>query len=303
MTKASSTAPTAPFAASPALQAVRRQIDRIGRTEQLDPVADRLDKLARPRLEEPAVRNALSGAWLGHRLHPLLTDVAVGSFASAVLVDLLAPGHSHVARRLIGVGLLSSLPTAASGLSDWIDVYDDARRVGLVHAAGNGLAMALFTRSFLHRGRLHKARGKKGGGRLSSLLGLAVLAGTGYLGGHLSYVQGVGVDHTAFEPRIERWTDLAAEDAVPEDGHLVAKAGEVEVLLVRQHGSIRALANRCTHAGWPLAPGKFEGGCVTCPMHGSVFRLEDGSVERGPAASPQPCFEVRVNEGRVEVRS
>jgi nitrite reductase/ring-hydroxylating ferredoxin subunit/uncharacterized membrane protein len=293
----------APFASTPTLQAVQAQIDRIGKSQGLDQVADKLDQLVRQPLSKPPVRNALSGAWLGHRLHPVLTDVAIGSFTSAVLVDILAPRHPHIARRLIGVGIVSAVPTVASGLSDWVDVYGEPRRVGLVHALSNSLALSLFTRSFLHRGRLHKKRGKRGGGRLSSLVGLVAMGVGGYLGGHLSYVQGVGVDHTAFEPEIEEWTDVAAEEAVPEDGHLVTNAGEVEVLLYRHEGTLRAIANRCSHAGWPLAPGKFEGGCVTCPQHGSVFSLKDGSVVGGPAASPQPCFEVRLRDGRVEVRS
>ena len=282
---------------------VRSQIDRLGQLKQLDPVADRIDKLVRPRVEPTPVRNALSGVWIGHRLHPMLTDIAIGSFTSATLVDVLAPRHSKIARRLIGVGLLSAVPTAASGISDWIDVSDDARRIGLVHWAGNSFAMALYARSFLHRGRIHKARGRRGGGRISALAGLAVLAVTGYLGGHLSYVLGVGVDHTGFNPRLEDWMDVGAEGDVQEGGHAVVNAGEVEILLVRESGTIRAMANRCSHAGWPLAPGKVEAGCITCPQHGSIFQIEDGTVVRGPAASPQPMYEVRVTDGRIEVRS
>lgn len=283
--------------------ALRANVDRLGQLTSLDAVADKIDKFVRPRVEKESVRNALSGVWLGHRLHPLLTDVTITCFGGAALVDLLAPRHSPIARRLIGVGILSAVPTAAAGLSDWIDVYDDGRRIGLVHMTGNSLALLLYTRSFLHRGHLHKRRGKRGGGRLSAFAGLAVLAGSGYLGGHLSYVLGVGVDHTGFEPRIEEWTDVAAAEEVAEGSHAVVRAGEVEVLLVREDGELVALANRCSHAGWPLAPGKFASGCVTCPMHGSVFQLRDGSVVRGPAASPQRVFQVRENEGRVEVRS
>ena len=275
---------------------VRAQLDRLGQLAQLDPLADRLDSLVRKPLENPPVRNALSGVWLGHRLHPMLTDVAITCFAGSFAVDLVAPRHSRIARRLIGLGILAALPTAASGLSDWIDVYDDGRRIGLVHASGNSLALLLYTRSFLRRGR-------KNGGRLSGFLALATLAVTGYLGGHLSYVLGVGVDHTAFEPRIEEWVDVGAEEDLAPDGRLVARAGEVEVLVVRSGGSLRALANRCSHAGWPLAPGKFEDGRVTCPQHGSVFELADGKVVRGPAASPQRTLEVRVHDGRIEVRS
>ena len=282
---------------------VRDQIDRIGQLKHLDRVADQVDKLVRPRVEAPPVRNALSGVWLGHRLHPMLTDIAVGSFTSAALVDVMAPRHPKIARRLIGAGIVSALPTAASGLSDWIDVYGDARRIGLVHAAGNSIALGLYTRSFLHRGKLHRVRGRRGRGRVSSFLGLGVLAATGYLGGHLSYVLGVGVDHTGFHPKLEEWVDAGAAEELPEGGHTVARAGEVEVLLVRHNGDIKALANRCSHAGWPLAPGKFENGCVTCPMHGSTFSLEDGHVIRAPAASAQPMYRVREHNGRIEVRS
>jgi len=276
-------------------QQVREQLSRLGQLKQLDPVADKIDQLARPPLTQPPVRNALSGAWFGHRLHPVLTDVAIGSFSSAVLVDVLAPRHSNIARRLIGVGILASVPTAATGLSDWIDVYDDGRRIGLVHAAGNSLALLLYLRSWRRRG--------KGKGRLSSLLGLGVLGASGYLGGHLSYVLGVGVDHQAFNPRIEEWTDVGASEELNDGAHTVAKAGEVEVLLVRRNGTVRAFDNRCSHAGWALAPGKFEGDCVTCPMHGSQFSLEDGRVLAGPAASPQRRFEVREEDGRISVRS
>jgi nitrite reductase/ring-hydroxylating ferredoxin subunit/uncharacterized membrane protein len=274
---------------------LRDQLSRLGQLKQLDPVADRIDGLVRPRLSPPPVRNALSGVWLGHRLHPVLTDVAIGSFTGAALVDVLAPRHSKIARRLIGVGILSAVPTAASGLSDWIDVYDDGRRVGLVHAAGNSLALMLYIRSWRRRG--------KGKGRISALAGLAVLSVSGYLGGHLSYVLGVGVDHQSFNPRIEEWTDACASEELSEGAHTVAKVAEREVLLVRRDGVVKAFDNRCSHAGWALAPGKFEGGCVTCPMHGSQFSLEDGSVLAGPAASPQRQFQVKEEGGRVSVKS
>lgn len=293
----------APFAPSPALRSVEEQIDRIGRLGQLDLVGEKLDRLVRERLRRPAARNALSGTWFGHRLHPALTQLATGALTSAVLVDLVAARHSHIARRLIGLGIVSALPTAATGLSDWLDISGGPRRLGLVHAAGNWLAIVFFTRSFLQRGRLHQKRGKRGRGKLSALSGLAVLSAAGYLGGHLAYAEGVGVDRTAFEPRLEEWTDVAAEEAVPDGGHRVAQAGGTEILLYRHSGRLGAMSNRCSHAGWSLADGKIEAGCATCPGHGSVFSLEDGQVMAGPAASPQPCFEVRVRQGRVEVRS
>jgi nitrite reductase/ring-hydroxylating ferredoxin subunit/uncharacterized membrane protein len=277
---------------------LRARIDQIGKVEALDKVGDQVDKALRPLFDDTKVKNALSGVWLGHRLHPMLTDVVLGSFTSATLIDYLAPRHRVAARRLIAVGIVAAVPTIASGWSDWVDVYEDGRRIGLVHSTANAVGVSLFARSWLRRGKR-----SRGGGRISALAGLAVMSVGGYLGGHLSYVQGVGVDHTAFQPKIEEWTDVVASVDVPEGGNATATVNEVEILVVRHDGRLSALANRCSHAGQPLGEGKIEGACVTCPAHGSTFQLDDGSVVRGPAASPQPVFDVRETNGRIEVRS
>lgn len=269
-------------------------VRKLGGLAALDDVGGALEKVVRPVTQPTPVKNALSGTWLGHRLHPMLTDVAIGALSGASVLDLLRPGDPKAARRLMGVGILAVLPTAASGLSDWVDVYEGARRVGLVHAMGNTVALGLYGASFAARGR--------GGGRLLGLMGLGVLAFSGYLGAHLAYVMGVGVDHTGFNPALEDWVDVAASAEVG-DQPLAAMAGEVEVLLVRQGGELHALANRCSHAGWGLDKGTCADGSITCPGHGSCFSLADGAVRRGPAASPQPVYKVREREGRVEVRS
>jgi nitrite reductase/ring-hydroxylating ferredoxin subunit len=73
-------------------------------------------------------------------------------------------------------------------------------------------------------------------------------------------------------------------------------------MLLRQGGEIFALSDRCAHRGGPLHEGTIEDGCVTCPWHASVFRLRDGSLERGPSAYPQPAWETRERDGRIEVR-
>jgi nitrite reductase/ring-hydroxylating ferredoxin subunit len=68
-------------------------------------------------------------------------------------------------------------------------------------------------------------------------------------------------------------------------------------------GRVHALADRCAHRGGALHEGELAGDCVECPLHGSLFRLEDGSVERGPSAYPQPVYDVRVQGGRIAVRA
>ena len=124
-----------------------------------------------------------------------------------------------------------------------------------------------------------------------------------FLGGHLSFRRGVGVDHTAFENPVVEWTPALDDgELVDSEPRLVGVAGN-DVLLYRAGGAVLALANRCSHAGGPLNEGSFENGRVTCPWHASVFNLADGSLARGPASAPQPCYQARVREGRIEIRS
>jgi nitrite reductase/ring-hydroxylating ferredoxin subunit len=117
----------------------------------------------------------------------------------------------------------------------------------------------------------------------------------------MAYALGVGVDTTAFQGAPEEWTDVAAESEVTTAPKVVS-AGGVPVLLMRSGTSITAMYDRCTHRGGPLHEGSVEDGCITCPWHGSQFRLADGAVAKGPATRPQPTFEVRVSDGRVQVR-
>src|SRR5437763_1259661 len=133
-------------------------------------------KAVRENIPSGPVKDALSGTWLGHAVHPMLTDVVIGSFAGASVLDLtLGEAATEARQRLIGLGLVAYLPTAAAGVNDWADtepVNDAVRRVGLLHAAGNAAAALLFAAS-------RRARRRKGGRRGSglSLAGVLVLMG------------------------------------------------------------------------------------------------------------------------------
>ncbi len=130
-----------------------------------------------------------------------------------------------------------------------------------------------------------------------------MLAASGYIGGHLVFGRGVGVDHTVFDEAPTDWTRVAREADVAPDSPILVRADGYGVLLHRHAGTIHAIAARCTHAGGPLNEGDVDDElCVTCPWHGSRFRLADGSVTRGPATAPQPVFDVQVVDGNVEVR-
>lgn len=247
-----------------------------------------------------AVKDLLSGTWLGHPAHPMLTDLPIGAWTSAFLLDVLGGEPSRrAADALVGVGVLAALPTALTGLSDLSDIVNEEERsVGTAHALGNTLTLVLYGVSYLAR-----RRGSRRTGIALSVLGATALTGAGFLGGHLAYRRGIGVDQTAFETRFDDWTAVLAEDDLPEDKPRRVMVSGTNVMLYRHGGRIHALANRCTHRGGPLHKGRFEGGNVTCPWHRSTFRLEDGSIVRGPATAPQPSYEVRVQQGTIEVRT
>jgi nitrite reductase/ring-hydroxylating ferredoxin subunit/uncharacterized membrane protein len=288
--------------------ALRRQltpleplVHQIESAEALDAPAQTIGKTVRDTLGSGALKDALSGTWLGHSLHPMLTDVVIGAFTSASLLDLLAPGSDGTGqRRLIGVGLLAYLPTAAAGINDWADtepVDDGVRRVGLVHAGANAVGATLYAASWRAR-----ARGADGFGTVLGLAGMGVMAAGGYLGGYLSLTKGVGPDQTVFDPGPTDWMPAADASVLPEGKPTRVVVDETPVLLLRDGESIYAIHDRCSHRGCSLSDGDLEGDEVICGCHGSRFSLRDGAVRHGPATAAQPAFQVRVQDGRVEVR-
>jgi nitrite reductase/ring-hydroxylating ferredoxin subunit/uncharacterized membrane protein len=274
-------------------------VSRIGESEALDRIGNPLGKLA-SRIPKGAVKDALSGTWLGHPLHPLLTDVVIGAFTSASVLDVVGgSGGGPAAQTLVGLGLAATVPTVAAGLSDWSDTYGHDKRVGVAHAASNATGAALQVLSLRARRRGHRGRGA-----FLSLLGLGAMTVGGYLGGYLSYGRGIGVNNAFWQEPPQDWTPVLDESAVVEDRPTKVSANGATVLLYRHGGRIQAIGSRCTHAGGPLEEGEVDGeaGCVTCPWHASVFRLDDGSVVHGPATIAEPAYDVRVEGGKVEVR-
>lgn len=276
-------------------------VHRLAGAEALDRPAEAVAKQVRSLLGSGGLKDALSGTWQGHAVHPPLTDVVIGSWTSATLLDLIGGRSSRrAAELLVGAGIVAALPTAASGASDWADstVGDEkVRRVGAVHAVANVAALGLYTASLVAR-----RSGRHAGGVKLGLAGAGILVLSGFLGGHLSLGRGVGVDQTVFDHQPHDWTDAIAETDLPDGAPRTADIAGTRILLVRTDGTVRALDDRCCHRGGPLHEGEIADGTVTCPWHGTVFRLEDGSVERGPGTFPQPAYDARVHDGRIQVR-
>jgi uncharacterized membrane protein len=171
----------------------------------LDDVADAVQPAVQSVLHELGadVKDFLHGTWLGHPLHPVLTDVPVGAWTAAMVIDglELMSGREEVgdaADLAIGVGLLGALGAAVTGAADWSETGGKARRIGMAHAILNVAATGCYAVSLAMR---------RGGSRRAgigvSLLGYAIASASAYLGGHLVFAESVGVEAT--EPT--EWTE------------------------------------------------------------------------------------------------
>jgi nitrite reductase/ring-hydroxylating ferredoxin subunit/uncharacterized membrane protein len=267
----------------------------------LDAPGKAIGKAVRSAIGAGPVKDVLSGTTIGHSLHPVLTDVVIGSFVSASLLDMLGgDDDGAAAERLLAVGIAAYGPTALSGLTDWADseIADErVRRVGVTHATTNAVALSLYSASLVAR-----RRGDRGRGKALALAGTALLSVGGYLGGHMSFVRGVGPNQTGYDEGPSDWTEAVTATELEDGEPKQVVVGETPVFLLRHGDHFHALHDRCSHRGCSLAGGDVDGNTVTCPCHGSQFDVRDGSVQRGPAHTAQPVYEVRERDGKLELR-
>jgi nitrite reductase/ring-hydroxylating ferredoxin subunit/uncharacterized membrane protein len=280
---------------------LRGPAERLHGFGAVDSLADALYKAVYAVVPNRSARkDLLAGTWQGHPLHPVLTDVTVGAWLGAFLLDLFGNDSTEdAADTLIGVGALSAVPTAATGLVDWSDTGNPERRVGVVHAAGNVAALLMYGVAFaLRRAGLRRA------GRGLSFAAFATATASAYLGGHMAYGRGVGVDQTVFETQQTEWRAIMSAEELPEGKPASAHLDGTTLVLYRTGDRILALSARCSHRGGPLHEGEIDDRelTVTCPWHASMFDLQTGDVLRGPATHPQPAYEARIEGGRIEVR-
>jgi nitrite reductase/ring-hydroxylating ferredoxin subunit/uncharacterized membrane protein len=273
-----------------------RANDRLERAENLDRVVSPVQRIVR-KIPPGRFRDGLHGVWLGHPLHPVLVQVPVGAWMSAALLDVMPDGERQ-ARHFIGLGLLAAVPAALAGTADWAEMHEQQMRVGVAHAAANSTAITLYLGSLLARSRRRTALGKALG-----FAGLAAVTAGGMLGGEISYRQAGGANHAEEVPHLVEpgWHDLLAVDALSDGNPVRVLLGEVPVLAIRDAERVYALADKCAHMSGPLSEGRIADGRVTCPWHGSEFRLGDGTVVHGPATADQPVFRTRIRDGMVQV--
>jgi len=281
--------------------------DFISRQKWLKPVETALGAVANVVFDKAIpngqkLRNFLHGTWFGHPLHPAITDVPLGSWTAVTVLDIyeLSSGDDSLASgsdMAVNIGLIGAAGAALTGLNDWNFTYEKPRRVGTLHAVINLIATGCYLGSWWHR-----RHGCRRAGLTTGFIGYAFAIMGAYLGGHLVYNERIGVNH-APEELPEKFVPVLKESELKENVLRKAEADGIPVLLVKRNGRIFAMAEKCSHLGGPLSEGKFDGERVTCPWHGSQFAIEDGEVVVGPATYRQPCFEVRVRNGEVQLRA
>jgi len=261
-------------------------------------------------------KSLLNGAYLGHPLHPVLTDVPVTAWLITAIFDIIwlinpesASWAARGAQAAVLIGFLGALGAVATGLTDWSDTYGHERRVGFLHGLLNSTATLLYLISLLLRYNVFSgtidfslSAAESVPAAIVGFVGLAFVLYAAYLGGDLVFAIGTGVNHTAFEPVVEEFERVAPLDEIPQNAiYKVVMAG-VPVILIRMGTNVYAIGATCTHAGGPLNEGELQSDAVQCPWHGSRFNIKSGRVLTGPATVAEPRYDVRVRDGYVEVK-
>lgn len=252
-------------------------------------------------------KSLLNGTWLGHPLHPAITDVPIGAWLLAVIFDIVwlaSPAVNGWAARgaevAVLIGILAAIAAAVTGLTDWSDSYGAERTVGLYHAGLNSLALVLYIISFFLR--LAVPSGESVSAAILGFIGIVSVLVAAYLGGDMVFGKGTGVNHVAWQEGSHDFVPVMSVAEMPDNTLRRVEVAGVPVVLVKLGAKYAAIAATCSHAGGPLDEGELQGDVVQCPWHGSRFRMRDGKALTGPATFAQPHYDVQVRDGMIYLR-
>jgi nitrite reductase/ring-hydroxylating ferredoxin subunit/uncharacterized membrane protein len=275
------------------------------------PFLDDIGEAVQPEVQKAVnaggttARNVLDGVWFEAPLHPVMTDVPIGAWTTALVFDGLdlATGRKplqHAADASLLFGTLGAFGAAATGLSDWRYLSGGSRRMGVAHGLLNTIGLVLSIVSLLQR-----ATGRRNAARLTFLTGYSISGMAAHLGGELSYHYGLRVDRNVFEePGPDEFTSVLDENDLGPDELRRVEVEGVGVLLSRSSkGEVCAIAATCNHFSGPLEQGERKDDTVVCPWHGSRFDLCSGEAIDGPAIFPQSRYETRSREGKIEIKA
>ncbi len=287
---------------------IARVIDRVIRNQRwLDPfggiVQNVVGAIYKP-LGRPGqtLKSLLHGTWLGHALHPVIVDIPLGAWTTAIIADLVALGggiRPDVGDFCVLVGVLASYAALITGYTDFHETAGRERNVGTAHGLIMTTVILLYTASWLVR--WFGGGGAHGLAVVLAVAGYLLVLGGAYLGGDLVYRLGTMVNRHAFTAGPADFVRVGRPQEFAEGRMKRVDAGGMAVLLLRHHGRLYAIANTCAHAGGPLDEGTLDGTRVTCPWHASQFDVTTGRVVQGPATFDQPRLTVRETDDGIEV--
>ncbi len=248
------------------------------------------------------VADWLHGTWLGHPLHPVLTDIPIGAWMMGALFDGIAmlddaPEAEYAADTLTTIGVISAVPTAMAGMADYSTIPGGSTAAATLHGLLNSAGLALYLWSLRER-----RNGNRSTGVILSSIALMILMLSAYIGGHMTFHQRVGVNHQEDPSGPRAWTPVLDAAELSESQARRVEVEGTPVMLYRYGGTVYAIGAVCRHAGGPLEEGSFDGFCVQCPWHDSVFDVRDGGLVHGPSTYPQPKYAARLQNGKIEVR-
>ena len=270
------------------------------------------------------VKDFLEGKPLRHPIHPMLVHFPIGLFFLSLLLDIASFVFPSVPNLVLGsfyaisLGVIAALLAAVPGFADYTDIRRDhpAKRTASAHMILNLIVVGLYAINLAVRFsadvdlRVHPLAFS------FSLVGVALLSISGYLGGRLVYDDGIGVGrHKRHMPAprdtIHLTVPIPGADGVFVPIMAAQQLRERETLRVEIGGQIMTIAKIenqlfafqefCTHRFGPLSEGKFEGFNVQCPWHNSCFDVRTGKVTKGPARVDLKILKVEMREGKVGV--
>lgn len=267
----------------------------------LDQPASKIHGVFKPLFgaDGPAgVKDFLYGTWLGHPVHPMMTDVSLSGWTMSMAFDLL--GEENASDIALKIGTLTAFGTAVTGVAQWYDTQnlEEPKRIGVLHALLNTTALGFYAASIVLR-----EQDKRTAGITTAWTGHAFSMTSAWIGGHLSYVLGIGVSRDAFTQAAADWTDAIEESALTEGEMTRRDVDGAPIMFLKQGDRIYATSASCTHLSGPLDEGERSGTCVKCPWHGSEFDLVTGKVNHGPATDSIDIYETRISDGQVQIRA
>lgn len=244
------------------------------------------------------IKDLLNGTWLGHPVHPAITDVPIGAFFVAIVLDIV--GEPTAAFWAIVVGQVTFVGSLVTGLADYSDTDWTARTRATLHGTVMVIGGAFTAASLV----LREGGAADGLAQTTVLvIGFLIIAAGAFVGGDVVFVLGNMVSRHAFRGSGAKWIRLETGDltdlaALPEASPTKLRAGTNDLVVVRIGDTVHAMHAVCAHAGGPLDKGTVTpDGCLECPWHGARYRLADGAVRRGPSLYDQPSYEIRAAEG------